>query len=283
MKTGCSRYKKVGVAILYAFLSSMAFNFFWLPGGIYANGITGLAQLIATVLSTFQGIQFSIPLLVLLFNIPLLMIAWVTIDREFTLYTILAVLLTYLFMNILPVMTLTTDPMICSIFGGVLHGISVGITLNSDFSTGGLDIIGILARRKLHKPIGSIFILFNGMIEFLAGFLYGWQYAFYSALSVFISGKTVDYVNVKQQKVQVMIVTDNPERLIERLQRNLKRGITVVNNVEGAFKHQEKKMLFVVIAKSELEQLNTDISLSGCDAFVSVTPGITTNTNFYDW
>lgn len=103
MKTGCS------LGILYAFLSSLDFNFFWLPAGIYANGITGLAQLIATVLSTFQGIQFSIPLLVLLFNIPLLMIAWVTIDREFTLYTILAVLLTYLFMNVVPLMTLTAD------------------------------------------------------------------------------------------------------------------------------------------------------------------------------
>lgn len=275
--------KKIGVSILYAFLSSIAFNFFWLPGKIYANGITGLAQLIVTVLNTHYNLDFSIPLLVLIFNIPLLIIAWITIDREFTIYTILSVLLTYLFMNILPVLELTTDPMICSIFGGVIHGISVGITLNSNFSTGGLDIIGILVRRKLRKSIGTIFILFNGVIEFIAGFLYGWQYAFYSALSVFISGKTVDYVNTKQQKIQVMIVTDESDKLIRLLQSSLKRGITIVNNVEGAFKHQEKKIILVVIAKSELEQLNTDISLSGCDAFVSITSGITTNTSFNEW
>ena len=271
------------VALAYAFLASIALNFFWIPGNIYANGITGLSQLIVTVLKTTRGIHLSIPLLVLLFNVPLLLLSWVKIDRQFTYYTIIAVVATSLFMKIIPVVSLTNDPVICAIFGGVIHGLSVGITLKSDFSTGGLDIVGIIARKITGKSIGTVFIGFNLVVQFFAGFLYGWQYAFYSALSVFISGRMVDYVNTKQQKVQVMIVTEQAEAVINYLHQTLKRGITVVNDVEGAFDHQQKKLLIVVVAKKELQALNNAVKQSDQQAFISISPGVSTNTSFYEW
>lgn len=276
-------YSKWLVAVAYAFLSSLAFNFFWFPGKIYANGITGLSQLMSTLAGTFYDYEMSIPLLVLLFNLPLLFIAWFHIDREFTAMTVVAVFLTSFMMARLPVVTLTTDPVICAVFGGVLHGVSVGITLNSGFSTGGLDIIGILVRQKTNKSLGTIFIIFNVCIQFVAGYVYGWPLAFYSAISVFISGRVVDYVNTRQQKVQVMIVTEKAEALITQMQTHLKRGMTIVNDVEGAFKREEKKIIFVVIAKNELTALYDDIQLSDPDAFMSVSPKVITNKVFYEW
>lgn len=218
LKDQVKKHSKIIIACLYALTVSIAFNFFWLPGRIYASGITGFSQLIVSVVESFLGISFSIPFLVLLMNLPLLIISWFVINRSFTKYTILAVLLTYFFMSLVPVKTIVTDPILASIVGGVLQGASVGITLNSDFSTGGLDIIGILVRKKSGRSIGSIFIIFNCCIQFIAGFLYGWQYAFYSALAVFISGKTVDFVNTKQKKVQIMLVTEHSEELIPMLQ-----------------------------------------------------------------
>lgn len=277
------RNSKIIVACIYALVVSIAFNFFWLPGSIYANGITGFSQLIVSMSQSFFGLSFPIPLLVLVMNIPLLFISWFMIDREFTKYTILAVLLTYLFMSLVPVKVIVTDPILASIVGGILHGASVGITLNSDFSTGGLDIIGILVRKKTGRSIGSIFIIFNCGIQFAAGFLYGWQYAFYSALAVFISGKTVDFVNTKQQKVQIMLVTEHSEELIPLLQNTLKRGITIVNDVEGGFLKEEKKILFIVASQKEVNCLNRIIKEVDRQAFMSISPGVVTNTNFYEW
>lgn len=276
-------YSKLGIAVLYGVLSSLALNLFWVPGNIYANGITGLSQLISTFLFRYHDRTISISFLVLLFNLPLLLLAWKKIDRQFTIFTIFAVFITSFIMKLIPVITLTTDPVICSIFGGVLHGVSVGITLRSDFSTGGLDIIGIIVRRMTGKSIGTVFIIFNVCIELLAGLLFGWQYAFYSALSVFISGRVVDYVNTKQQKVQVMIVTKNPTDVINQLQLNLRRGITIVNDVEGGFDHERRKLLILVVAKRELKQVNALISLSDASAFISIAQGISTNTAFFDW
>lgn len=93
----------------------------------------------------------------------------------------------------------------------------------------------------------------------------------------------MDFVNTRQQKVQVMIVTEKAEALITQMQTHLKRGMTIVNDVEGAFKREEKKIIFVVIAKNELTALYDDIQLSDPDAFMSVSPKVITNKVFYEW
>ncbi|HAB95339.1 MAG TPA: hypothetical protein DCE83_00660, partial [Enterococcus sp.] len=157
-----TRYRKrMLVALIYALLSSIALNLFWLPGNIYASGITGLSQLLSQLLDEQLNLQLSIPLLVLFFNAPLLAVAWVKIDREFTIMTVCTVVLSSVMMKVVPVIALTTDPVICAVFGGLLHGVSVGLTLNDDFSTGGLDILGILVKKATGRSIGSFFIGFN--------------------------------------------------------------------------------------------------------------------------
>ena len=61
----------------------------------------------------------------------------------------------------------------------------------------------------------------------------------------------VDYVNLKQRRVQLLVVTEKAEGVIATLQCALQRGITVINDVEGglgssteeivAFSHLPKK------------------------------------------
>lgn len=276
-------FKKSGVALAYALLSSIALNMFWLPGKIYASGITGLSQLLSQVLQERLGVELMIPFLVVVFNIPLLAVAFHKIDREFTVMTIFTVLLSSVMMKVVPIVTLTTDPLICGVFGGALHGISVGLTLNADFSTGGLDILGILVKKATGRSIGSFFILFNVTLQIVAGLIYGWPYAFYSAISFFISGRMVDYVNVKQRRVQVMVVTEKAEMVMATLQGALNRGITVINDVEGGFDHHQKKMLMLVISQKELKIVEGLIEAVDQQAFVSVASGISANRVFYEW
>ncbi|WP_287026426.1 DUF2179 domain-containing protein [Vagococcus sp.] len=59
--------------------------------------------------------------------------------------------------------------------------------------------------------------------------------------------------------------------------------MTIVNDVEGAFKREEEKIIFVVIAKNELTALYDDIQFSDPDAFMSVSPKVMTNKVFYEW
>ena len=266
--------KKLVIAASYAFLSAVSVNLFWVPGGIYANGVTGFAQLVVALSGKFHLPMLDLATLVLLINVPLLVIAWFKIDRKFTIFTIIAVFLTSVFMKLIPVMALTNDPVICTVFGGVIHGLGVGITLNSDFSTGGLDIIGILVRKVTTRSIGTIFTAFNLAIEFIAGFVFGWRYALYSAITVFINGKVVDFVNTKERKVQLLIVTKHANEMLRRIQDNHQSGITVINHAQGGYYHESQDILLLVVTSHELNAISSVVKKVDQLAFMSITKGI---------
>ena len=269
--------KKLVIAASYAFLSAVSVNLFWVPGGIYANGVTGSAQLVVALSGKFHLPMLDLATLVLLINVPLLVIAWFKIDRKFTIFTIIAVFLTSVFMKLIPVMALTNDPVICTVFGGVIHGLGVGITLNNDFSTGGLDIIGILVRKVTTQSIGTIFTAFNLAIEFIAGFVFGWRYALYSAITVFINGKVVDFVNTKERKVQLLIVTKHANEMLRRIQDNHQSGITVINHAQGGYYHESQDILLLVVTSHELNAISSVVKKVDQLAFMSITKGIETN------
>ncbi|MFU1814688.1 YitT family protein, partial [Enterococcus faecium] len=89
--------------------------------------------------------------------------------------------------------------------------------LKNGLSSGGLDFVSIAIRKRTGKTIGSISIFFNIVILFAAGILFGWQYALYSAIAIFVSGKVTDAVFTKQKKMQVTIITRNPEEVIQTI------------------------------------------------------------------
>ena len=275
--------KKLVIAASYAFLSAVSVNLFWVPGGIYANGVTGFAQLVVVLSGKFHLPMLDLATLVLLINVPLLVIAWFKIDRKFTIFTIIAVFLTSVFMKLIPVMALTNDPVICTVFGGVIHGLGVGITLNSDFSTGGLDIIGILVRKVTTRSIGTIFTAFNLAIEFIAGFVFGWRYALYSAITVFINGRVVDFVNTKERKVQLLIVTKHANEMLRRIQDNHQSGITVINHAQGGYYHESQDILLLVVTSHELNAISSVVKKVDQLAFMSITKGIETNRSTSQW
>lgn len=273
---------KLSVSIVYALLSSIAINFFYQPGHIYSSGLTGLAQIVTTLSKHVFG--FSLPIAVNLFvlNVPLFFLAWKKIGKRFTIFTVLTVSLSSIAIQMLPETILSSDPIICAIFGGAIMGSSVGFALKNGISSGGLDIISITIRKKTGRTIGSISIYFNVFIIFVAGLLFGWPYMFYSALSIFVSGKVTDAVYTKQKKMQVMIVTKQPEEVIHAIQESLRRGITIIHDAEGAYSHDRQTVLLTVVTRFELPMLEIAMKESDPHAFVSISDNVKILGRFYD-
>lgn len=260
---------KVSTAFIYGILVSVAMNFFWTPGHIYSSGITGLAQLVNTISQRHLPFEISTAIGLFLLNVPLFVLAWRQISRNFTVYTIIAVFLASLMIKLLHPVHLTTDPIVCAIFGGAVNGFGTGLALKSGISTGGLDILGIVIRRKTGRSIGTINIAFNSLIIIAAGFLYGWPYAFYSAIGLVVNARVMDMTYTRQQLMQVMIITDRPKTVIDSIQNHIRRGITIVHDAEGAYHHDNKTILFTVISRYEMSDLEEAMDESDSNAFVS--------------
>lgn len=273
---------RLSVAVVYAFLAAIAVNFFYQPGHIYSSGATGFAQILTTLSNRVVGFTIPVSITLFLINVPLFFLAWFKIGHKFTIFTFITVFLTSFFIHIIPETPLTKDPIICAIFGGAIMGVGIGFALKNGLSSGGLDILSIVIRKRTGSSVGSISIIFNVMIMLMAGILFSWQYMFYSALAIFMSGKLTDALYTKQRKMQVMIVTKCPERVVNAIQDQMRRGITIINEAEGAYKHDKQTVLFTVVTRFELPVLESIMRENDPDAFVSISENVRIMGRFYE-
>src|SRR5699024_3368008 len=120
-----------------------------------------------------------------------LLIGWFKLGKGFAVYSIFSVVLTTLFLEILPVISLSDDIMLNAVFGGVLAGIAVGITLKHGASTGGMDIVAMLLSKINDKPIGNYILILNGVIIAVAGLLYEPENALYTMLALYVTTRLI--------------------------------------------------------------------------------------------
>lgn len=266
--------EKISASLLYGLLSAIAVNFFFQPGRVYSSGATGLAQVLSGFSHHLLGIDLPVSLTFYLINAPLLLLAWFEIGHRFTIFTFITVTMSSLFIQLMPQVTLTTDPLVNAIFGGLVMGAGVGFALKSRISSGGTDIVSLTIRKRTEKNVGTISLIVNGLIMTFAGFLFGWQYALYSMATIFVSSRVTDAIYTKQKKMQAIIVTSNPDRVVRMIHKRLKRGVTAIDDAHGTYNHENKTVLLAIISREEYTDFKYWMQKADSTAFVSVSENI---------
>ncbi|WP_419883409.1 YitT family protein [Peribacillus sp. B-H-3] len=261
--------KKIIVVVIGAFLNAIAMNFFLIPANVYASGFTGAAQLLSKLLGSFAPFNISTGILLFVLNVPVTIIAWRKIGKSFTFYSFISVLLSTIFLEVLPVKHVSPDILLNAVFGGVIAAVGVGLTLKFGASTGGMDIIAMLLSKVKDKPVGVYFFMLNSIIIITAGSIYGWQNALYTLVTLYASTRVIDAIHTRHEKLTVMIVTNKGEELKKAIHAKLVRGITSVP-AKGAFTNQNKEMMMIVITRYELYDLEQIIREEDPTAFTNI-------------
>ena len=266
--------EKISASIVYGFLSAVAVNFFFQPGHVYSSGATGLAQILTALSSRFLGFTIPVSATFYAINIPLMILAWYQIGHKSTIFTFITVSMSSLFIQVMPEVTLTNDPIINALFGGAVMGTGIGFALKNNISSGGTDIVSLTIRKRTGRNVGSISLIVNGTIMLIAGVTFGWKYALYSMITIFVSSRVTDAVFTKQKKMQAMIITSHPERVIEKIHKKLHRGATIINDAEGTYDHQQKAILITVITRAEFNEFKHIMRKVDPTAFVSISENV---------
>lgn len=261
--------RRILVVILGSFLLALSLNFFLINANVYASGFSGFAQLLSSIFKDFLSLDLTTGVLLLLLNIPVLIIGWFKIGKGFTIYSILSVIFSTLFLEVLPVISLSDDIILNAVAGGVIGGIAVGISLKYGASTGGMDIVAMILSRLQDKPIGVYFLILNAIIIFVAGILYEPENALYTMLTLYVTTLVIDAIHTRHEKVTVLIVTHEAEKLREAIHQEMVRGITIIP-VTGAYTKSEKNMLYLVITRYELYDLERIINENDPYAFTNI-------------
>lgn len=105
---------------------------------------------------------------------------------------------------------------------------------------------------------------------------------FYSAISFFISGRMVDYVNLKQRRVQLLVVTEKQKVSLQHYNVHFSEGSQWSMMLRGLWSSTEEIVAFSHLPK-ELKTVEGMIQSVDNQAFVSVASGVSANRPFYEW
>ncbi|MDX8361347.1 MULTISPECIES: YitT family protein [unclassified Cytobacillus] len=261
--------KKFVIVILGALLNALALNFFLIPANIYAGGFAGLSQLLSSITGQFTPFQISTGIFLFLLNVPVAILGWKKVGKRFTLYSFLSVVSMSFFLQILPIVHVSEDILLNAVFGGVIQAVGIGFTLKYGASTGGLDIITLVLSKINDRPIGVYFFSLNAVIIITTGSLYGWEYALYTLVTLYVATRVIDSIHTRHEKLTAMIITKKADELKEAIHSKLVRGITTVP-AKGGFSNESQEMMIIVITRYELYDLERIIKKVDENAFTNI-------------
>lgn len=272
---------KALVLVFTGIIEAVALNQFLTPNNIFAGGFTGVSQLLSWVLHTSFGVTVSAGVFVLLFNIPIAIIGWLKIGPQFTVLSFINSFLTSFLIVVLPVTRLTTNPLLASLFGGLLVGAGTGLTFRYGFSTAGMDIVAMVVQKTTGKSIGTISMTINSVIVAIAGLNIGWTNAMYTIIGIYASSRIIDTLHTRHQRLTAFIVTTHADEVVAALHADLIRGITILNS-QGAYTRQDSKTLMIVISRYELYEMEHIVKNTDSDAFINLVNTVDLSGNFWD-
>ncbi|MBO2942573.1 YitT family protein [Paenibacillus sp. F411] len=246
-----------------AVVIACGFNLFLIPHHLLSGGVSGVAMLIGY----FSPLNISVMYFVI--NIPILIAGWIKLGKRFVGLSMLSVAIVTVLLEFIPVQSVASDMLLSSVFGGLLVGFGAGVSFRAGGSTGGFDVIGSIVTRYRDFPVGSVLVGMNTLVILAVAYLENdWNLALASMLSMYVTGRVIDFIYINNIKVTVFIVTDRTEELLSKLLQR-PRGVTRIKT-QGAFSHKEKDMLMTVTTRYELAELKIIIKETDPEAFVNI-------------
>ena len=268
------------VVLLAAFLMATNIQTFVNTGGLYPGGATGLTIIIQRIsLKFFHIVVPYSPINIILNSIPIY-IGFRFIGKKFTLFSMIMVLANGFFVDMIPSHVLTHDPLLISVFGGVINEAAITMCLEVDATSGGTDFISIFLSQKKGIDAFPIILAGNVVILTIAGILFGWDKALYSMIFQYVSTQTLHVLYRTYQQKTLFIITDKPTEVCELIFDNSGHGATLIDG-EGSFGHKNKKIVYSIVSASDTRKLIPLIKELDPSAFVNTIRTEEVMGNFY--
>lgn len=246
-----------------------AVYFFLVPSHASVSSISGLG----IILTNFIPLPLSVIMMVL--NVVLLIIGFITCGREFgtkTVYTsILLPVFIGIFERIFPNIGSLTKTQELDVLCYVLV-VSVGLSIlfNMNASSGGLDIVAKIMNKYLHIELGKAMSLAGMCVALSAALVYDKKTVVLSVLGTYFNGMVVDHFIFGQNlKRRVCIITKYEEELRNFILHELHSGATIYDAI-GAYNLDKRHEIITIVDKNEYQKLMNYINNLDPKAFITV-------------
>ena len=213
-----------------ACLMGVSYELFVFPNAFAPAGINGLATMLQYLL------HVNIGYLSLLINLPLVLLAWKKVDRDFARKTLVFVL-------VFSAVTL------------VLGQMDLSAIAYDSGSTGGTDIVAAWVRKK-HPEASLVWLIFslNAAVAVLSFFVYGCQFepVILCLIYCYLSSSISDTIlKGGKSAMKFEVITRQPEELSRQLLQQLHHGVTVLQ-AEGMYSETPRCLLICVVNRHQV-------------------------------
>lgn len=241
-------------------------SLFSAPNDIAPGGLAGLATLAHFLWGAPIGVLIAVA------NVPLVLIAWKKLGRQFAARSLLGILLSSVIMDLLDA-TLPPfhgDRLLAAVFGGVLTGVGLGLILSRGATTGGAEIVArLLERRFPHIPIGRLILLLDGVVIALSAVVYReLESPLYAIILVYVASLITDrLVYGGRRGKAVLIISRRHTAVTHRILTDLHRGATLLGGV-GGFSGTPQQVILCAVRRTEIYTLKRLVAEVDPCAFV---------------
>lgn len=246
-------------------IAAVGFNVFLKPNQIASGGMVGISLIVKELFNIEPAItQWG-------GNMALLLVGLFLLGKKYILRTVLGSVILPLFIFFTRSLNaVTLNPLLGSIYGGLLAGIGLGLVFKSDGSTGGTSILASIVNKYLGISLGNSQGLIDASVIIAAAFVFDGEKALYAIISLFITSKAIDLIQLGFSGSKVaFIVSKESEIIKEYVLKNLDRGVTKLSGF-GGYTEEERTILMVVMDKSEINRFKDLIKSIDPKAFIII-------------
>jgi uncharacterized membrane-anchored protein YitT (DUF2179 family) len=282
---GVKEYTLITLGVL---LYVMGWIIFLIPNNMIGGGVTGLGSIVQYA----TGGAIKIGWTYFVVNAGLLVAALFTLGRSFGAKSVYAILLTSVALNvgqglfpqeIIQLLALDNGKLMCTISGGIMVGVGIGMSISQGGSTGGTDIIALIVNKYRNVSPGRMILILDAVIILSSlfvpsympdGTLMNWPdkitTVIYGFILIMIVSSVLDvYLSGSRQSVQIFVLSRKYAEIADAITRDLHRGVTVLNG-KGWYTQQDMQVLMLITRKTDLKVFLKYITTIDPAAFVSV-------------
>ncbi|MFQ3544949.1 YitT family protein [Halobacillus rhizosphaerae] len=251
------------LVIVGSFFVALAFNIFLLPNNIASGGVAGISTITKGVFGWEPGVVQWI------LNIPLFIIGVSILGKNFGIKSFVGTLLLPAFVILTSSLEpATPNPLLGAIFGGMGVGLGLGIVFRGRASTGGIDLAAQVLHKFTHFPLGISVAMLDGMIVLTSAIVFSVEEGLYALIGLFATSRTIDFVQVGfSTSKNVMIITEDVEKVRSAILHEIDRGVTVLSGA-GGYTEKERQVIMCVVQQNEFIKLTQTVKVIDPGAFV---------------
>ncbi|MCL6590500.1 MAG: YitT family protein [Firmicutes bacterium] len=251
-------------------ITALALVWLQIPNKIAAGGVSGFAIIV------YYLWHWPVALTMLGLNLPLFLACLWTFGPRFGAKTLFGAALISIMIEfwstVVRLGPLTTDPLLASLYGGVIAGVGMGLAFRFGGNTGGTDLAARLLNRFTGIQVGQALLIFDGTVIVLAGVVFhSVELALYAIITLFVTSKVLDIVLEGLDYARAaFVISDFSEEIGRKILTDLQRGATGLSG-RGLYSTAKKEVILCVLGRSEVIKLKELVRRIDPRAFIIIT------------